>query len=278
LVFQDPLLLKRTVFENVAAGLKFRGIPGHEVEELCMLWLERLGIGHLRDRSAQQISGGEAQRASLARALVLDPELLMLDEPFNALDTPTRSRLIEDVQILLSETGITTICVTHDMNEALFLGDRVLVMLSGQIRQLGPPDQVFSAPADPEVAEFVGVETVIPGIAKATHDGLVQVETEKFTFECVGSVEPGRPVLLCLRPEDIVIWTQADLPKTSARNRLSGEIARMVPQGALIKIVCDAGFPFVALITQASADEMNLRPGQTIWASFKASVGHLILR
>ena len=278
LVFQDPLLLKRTVFENVAAGLIFRGVSTQEIEERTMHWLDRFGISHLRDRSGQQISGGEAQRTSLARAFVLDPEVLLLDEPFNALDTPTRSRLIEDLQTLLGDTGITTIFVTHDMNEALILGDRVMVMLNGQLRQIGRPDQVFSAPADPEVAQFVGVETVIPGVAKVGQEGLVQVETEKFIFECVGSVAPGREVLLCLRPEDIVVWKQAEMPKTSARNRLSGTIIRMVPQGVLVKVVCDAGFPFVALITQASADEMNLKPGQMIWASFKATVGHLIVR
>ncbi len=278
LVFQDPLLLKRTVFENVAAGLKFRGVSTQETEERTKYWLERFGISHLRDRSGQQISGGEAQRTSLARAFVLDPEVLLLDEPFSALDSPTRSRLIEDLQALLEDTGITTIFVTHDMNEALILGDRVLVMLNGQLRQIGRPDQVFSAPADPEVAQFVGVETVIPGIAQAGQEGLVRVETGKFTFDCVGTVAPGREVLLCLRPEDVVIWRQAEMPKTSARNRLSGTIVRMVPQGPLLKVVCDAGFPIVALITQASADEMNLKPGQTIWASFKATVGHLIVR
>ena len=278
LVIQDPLLLRRTVFENVAAGLKFRGTPPQEIQARAKYWLDRFGIGHLRDRSGQQISGGEAQRASLARAFVLDPELLLLDEPFSALDTPTRTRLIEDLQILLEETGLTTIFVTHDLNEALILGSRVLVMLDGRIRQLGPPDQVFSAPADPEVAAFVGVETVIPGVTQSIQDGLVRVAADPFTFECVGAVSPGREVLLCLRPEDIVIWKQGGMPKTSARNRLFGNIVRMVPQGTLVKVVCDAGFPFVALITQASADEMQLKVGEQVWGSFKASVSHLIVR
>ena len=139
-------------------------------------WLERLGIAHLRSRSARRLSGGEAQRVSLARAFAIQPDLLMLDEPFSALDAPTRMRLMEDFQSLLAETGLTTVFITHDRDEAIFLGDRVAVLLEGGLRQVGTPQEVFTAPLDPQVAAFVGVETILPGEVIASQDGHLVVD------------------------------------------------------------------------------------------------------
>ncbi|MCJ7557808.1 MAG: ABC transporter ATP-binding protein, partial [Gammaproteobacteria bacterium] len=112
--------------------------------------------------------------------------MLLLDEPFSALDAPTRARLLEDFQALLVETGITTLFVTHDLDEALFLGDRVAVLLEGRLRQSGPPQEVFSAPADRDVAAFVGVETVLTGQVVAARNGGVSVDASGALFEAVG--------------------------------------------------------------------------------------------
>lgn len=278
LVLQEPLLLDTTVFENVATGLRFRHLPRIEVEERVDLWLERLGISHLRDNSAKRISGGEAQRVSLARALVLNPEVLMLDEPFSALDAPTRMRLSEDFQAIINETQITTIFVTHDLNEALLLGDRVVVFLEGRLQQIDTPQVVFSAPANPDVAAFVGVETVIPGKVLSNEAGLVQVGVKTFQLEAVGDVKTGRSVFLCIRPENITLWGRQDMPTSSARNSLLGRITRLTPQGPLVRVTLDCGFPLVALVTKASVDGMGLEPGQEVLASFKASAAHLIAR
>jgi tungstate transport system ATP-binding protein len=155
LVMQDPLLFDTSVFENVASGLKFRGIAKDEIRRKVPLWLERLGVGHLSKRRAGQLSGGEAQRISLARALVLEPQLLLLDEPFSALDPPTRSHLLEDLGILLSETATTTIFVTHDLPEAEQLAGRMAVIVGNRLRQVGRPEEVFVTPADEEVAQFL---------------------------------------------------------------------------------------------------------------------------
>ena len=155
LVMQDPLLFDTSVFENVASGLKFRGIAKDEIRRKVPLWLERLGVGHLSKRRAGQLSGGEAQRISLARALVLEPQLLLLDEPFSALDPPTRSHLLEDLGILLSETATTTIFVTHDLPEAEQLAGRMAVIVGNRLRQVGRPEEVFATPADEEVAQFL---------------------------------------------------------------------------------------------------------------------------
>ena len=156
LVLQEPLLLDLTVFGNVALGLRYRGTPSSQVNEKAGRWLQRLGIDGLRDRSGSQLSGGEAQRVSLARAFVLNPDLPLLDEPFSALDSPTRLRLLDDLKAILAETGTTTVLITHDLKEAARLATRVAVMLDGQIAQIGTPQEVFAHPATSAVADFLG--------------------------------------------------------------------------------------------------------------------------
>ncbi|SFQ95519.1 energy-coupling factor ABC transporter ATP-binding protein [Desulfoscipio geothermicus] len=131
-VFQEPLLLNTTVFDNVAQGLKFRGVSGSEAERRVDYWLDRLGIAELRHRRPLHLSGGEAQRVSLARAFVLEPEIIFLDEPFSALDFPTRIDLLEELGALLANTGATAVFVTHDFNEIPHLTDNVAVIDRGQ--------------------------------------------------------------------------------------------------------------------------------------------------
>jgi tungstate transport system ATP-binding protein len=159
LVMQDPLLFDTSVSDNVASGLKFRGIAKDEIRRKVPMWLERLGVGHLARRRASQLSGGEAQRVSLARALVLEPKLLLLDEPFSALDPPTRGRLLDDLRVLLRETATTAVFVTHDLPEAAQLASRMAVIISNRLRQVGNPNLVFADPADREVADFVNHRT-----------------------------------------------------------------------------------------------------------------------
>jgi ABC-type proline/glycine betaine transport system ATPase subunit len=154
-VFQAPLLMDMTVEQNVALGLKFRGAPKEEVRERVGKWMKQLGVESLSKRRAGQLSGGEAQRVSLARAFVLDPELLLLDEPFSALDPPTRAKLIEDLSSLLIEDHRTAVFVTHNLNEAAKLSHRIAVIVGGMLRQVGPVRQIKAKPADEAVAAFL---------------------------------------------------------------------------------------------------------------------------
>jgi len=177
LVLPAPLLLSTTVFGNVAAGLRFRGVAADEIRERVDRWLERLAIDHLRDRPASQLSSGEAQRTSIARALVLDPQLLLLDEPFVSLDSVTRGQLLDDFERLQLGAPATRVLVTHHLHEALRLGDRLAVLLDGKIRQCDTPARVIAAPVDAEVAALVNAETRVRGHIVASDGGLVVVET-----------------------------------------------------------------------------------------------------
>lgn len=278
-VFQQPLLLDASVIENVMLGLRLRGVRADEARERARRWMERFGIAHLAERRAPTLSGGEAQRASLARALVVDPTVVFLDEPFSALDAPTRQRLLEDFQELLRETRVTTVLVTHDRNEAVALADRVAVLIDGRIRQIGLPREVFSSPADEAVASFAGVENILPGVVSEQDDGVAHVEVDSHVLQAVSAVPAGRDVAVCLRPEDItVVKPGTSEGATSARNRMRARVVRVFPVGSMVRVTLDCGFPLVALFTRSSQEEMGLAPGQEVVATFKASAVHLIER
>ena len=278
LVLQAPLLLRGTVLENVITGMRFRGIAKKEAEKSAKMWLKRFAINHLEDRSVRQLSGGEAQRTSLARAFTLEPEVLFLDEPFNALDTPTRTRILEDFQAIVARTGMTTVFVTHDMDEALFLGDRVAILLDGKLRQIGPADAVFAAPADEGVAAFLGADTTLIGRVKSNANGHVIVTVNDQHIEAVADVAVGREVIIFLKPEDVTLWANEELPPSSARNRHVGKITRVTQRGPLVHLTVDCGFPVGALITRPSFTEMDLDMGRKVAVTYKASAVHLIPR
>jgi tungstate transport system ATP-binding protein len=154
-VFQSPLLMDMTVQQNIALGLKFRGVPKQEIRERVGKWMNQLGVESLSKRRAGQLSGGEAQRVSLARAFVLEPELLLLDEPFAALDPPTHAKLLDDLAALLRENHRTAVFVTHNLNEAAKVSHRIAVIVAGMLRQVGTAKQIKSKPADETVAAFL---------------------------------------------------------------------------------------------------------------------------
>ncbi|HZP35513.1 MAG TPA: ABC transporter ATP-binding protein [Methylomirabilota bacterium] len=276
-VFQAPLLADTTVRANVALGLRFRGLGGERGAARVGEWLDQLGIAHLADRQARSLSGGEAQRTALARALVLDPELLLLDEPFSALDQPTREGVIEDLGRILRRRRTTAVLVTHDRGEAQALGDRVGVMLGGRLLQVDQVDQVFRAPISDEVARFVGVETVLACRVRAVSDGVAVLEAGGRTIEVAQPAEVGEWVRLCVRPEDVTLSPRAvGGAPSSARNRLDGAVVRVTPVGPHVRVTIDCGFPLVALVTQRSAREMSLAPGTPVTAHVKATAPHLL--
>ncbi|MFC2063829.1 ATP-binding cassette domain-containing protein [Chloroflexota bacterium] len=158
LVLQEPMLIDTSVANNAAMGLRFRRVSREETVRRTDKWLDRFGISHLRDRSACNLSGGEAQRVSLVRAFVLEPELLLLDEPFSALDSPTRISLLDDLHTILAETGTTTLFISHDLNEANALANRMAIFLKGKLRQQGTPEEIYTNPIDDDVQSFLGLD------------------------------------------------------------------------------------------------------------------------
>lgn len=276
-VFQRALLLDRSVRDNAALGLELRGVARAERQRRADDALSRLGIAHLAARSARALSGGEAQRVSLARALAVEPEILFLDEPFSALDAPTRETLIADLARALRGRGVTTVMVTHDREEALSLADRIAVVIAGRVRQVGPADEVFGMPADPELAAFVGVENVLPAKVERSTDEITVLRIGDHVVEATALPPAGDDFpLLCVRPDDVVIAHAASA--SSARNTFRARIVRVEPIGRHVRVVLDCGFPLVAHVTRQSARDLALEVGREVVASFKATVPHLLPR
>ncbi|TYP49777.1 ABC transporter ATP-binding protein [Thermosediminibacter litoriperuensis] len=164
-VFQEPLLLDATVIENVAVGLRIRGMPAQAARKKAEYWLEKFKVGELRDRWARALSGGEAKRVSLARAFALEPEVLFLDEPFANLDAPLRESLLADFSEVLRTTGVTTFFVSHDLREVALLAGRVMALIEGRPVQEGTPKELIDNPANEDLARFVGVwKKIMPGL------------------------------------------------------------------------------------------------------------------
>jgi tungstate transport system ATP-binding protein len=276
MVFQEPLLFNTTVFKNVASGLTIRGMEKEEIRRIVKESLERFGISHLGERSARTLSGGEAQRTSLARAFAIRPEILFLDEPFAALDPPTREALIEDLQAVLQDTHTTTIFATHDRTEALRLSDRIGVMNDGRILQIGAPEDVMNHPTNEFIANFVGVETILRGKVIRKDEGSFVTLVSDHEIEAVGDVRLGESVVLCIRPENVTLSIAGRSETTSARNVFHGRITKITPLGFFQRIQLDCGFPLVAYVTRHSLDDLSLGEGKDVNASFKATAIHVV--
>ena len=276
MVFQEPLLFDTTVIGNVLSGLKIRGIGSSEARRIVQAQLERFGIAHLRDRSARTLSGGEAQRTSLARAFAISPEILFLDEPFAALDPPTRESIVSDLEKVLAETKTTTIMATHDRTEALRLSDRIAIMEGGRIAQIDRPGVVMNQPVDEFVASFVGTETILEGAVQGTSETALMVAVNGSEIEVVGRGRVGERVVLCIRPENVTLAIPDGTIKSSARNTFRGRVGRIVPLGLFHKVEIACGFPLVAYVTTHALEDLSLKEGSDIVASVKATAIHVI--
>jgi molybdate transport system ATP-binding protein len=276
-LFQDHALFPHlSVAGNVAYGL--HRLPRQQRPPRAAEALAAADAAHLHDRPTGGLSGGEAQRVALARALAPQPRLLLLDEPLSALDTPTRTRLRTDLRRLLLASGVPTIVVTHDRTEALALGDHIAVIIAGQLHQSGTIDDVFNRPTTPETAAAVGVETVITGRLTAHHDGLTHIDVAGHTLRAAHAPDLaiGDQVLACIRAEDIALQLPESSATSSPRNHLPAAITAIHPDGPLLRVQLDAGFPLTAYITRPTREQLDLHPGSHITAAVKAPAIHLI--
>jgi tungstate transport system ATP-binding protein len=276
-VLQEPLLLNASVRDNVALGLRLHGVARREREQRIARWLERTGIGHLARRPARALSGGEQRRVSLARALALEPLVLFMDEPFAALDAPTRGALLAELPGWLRAAGCAVLLVTHDRDEALHLADSAAIVFEGRIRHMGPIDEVFARPVDADVAAFLGVENILRGDVVAADGDTARVRIGSAELVAAGNAACG-PVLATIHPEQVLLIADAESLHSSARNVLRCRVTEVEPAGSQVRVRLDAGFPLVAAITRASAVDLDLSPGTSIQAAIKATAVHLIDR
>ncbi len=278
-VMQRPFMRNASTWDNVATGLKFRGIGGSEAKRRVRDWLDRLGIAHLADRNARELSGGEAQRASLARGLVLEPDLLLLDEPFAALDEPTRLALHDDLRNILQKVQTATLFVTHNRIEAQTLSDELAVLMDGNVRQAGSSYDVFYRPNSEEVATFVGMENIFSAHIIEQSGGLAAARVGRAEITLVGSWQQGDYVLLGLRPETVQIEpVKGEHTRLGSTNRLQGRITAIMPFGGQARVIINCGFPLVSIVTQQSLMAMRATPGMSVLATFQTAALHIIDR
>ncbi|NYE03730.1 tungstate transport system ATP-binding protein [Bacillus niacini] len=143
---QQSLLLEGTVYQNIAIGLKLRKVPKSVIKEKVNVWMEQFQISHLAKKNAHFLSGGEAQRVNLARAMIVEPEILFLDEPFSALDFPTKIKLMDDFKAIINSAGTTTVFVSHDLMEINYLTNHLAIIVNGEVKQYGPTQRVLGSP------------------------------------------------------------------------------------------------------------------------------------
>jgi tungstate transport system ATP-binding protein len=276
MVLQDPLLYDMTIYDNVASGLRIRGMGRREIKTRVNTYLERFNLSHMANRYARKLSGGEARRVSLARAFAVEPDMIFFDEPFANLDPPTRQTLSEDMVRIIRETGISSILVTHDQSEALRLSDRIVVMNKGQIVQTGTPAEVMNRPVNGFVANFVGMETILKGTVKQNIDQNLVIYVAANEIEAVGNVAEGQEVYCGIRPENVFIHIVDPRLTTSARNVFPARINEISSLGPFLRVCLDCGFPVVSYLTREAFASLELEQGKEVFASFKATAVHVI--
>lgn len=281
MTFQDPLLLSGTTYDNVAYGLHLRGQNGPDARERVMAALRLLRVEHLADQRARTLSGGEAQRTALARALVLSPELLLLDEPFAALDAPIRKHLLEELKQAVRARGISCVYVTHEQSEAFSIADRIAVLRRGRLLQAGTPEEVLLRPLSRAVARFMQTGNILPGVVSTLTDAISEVRVGPRLLFSRTALPEGTPVDACIRREEILVEAPGEASPAPGLNRFRGTVEAVVDLGSTLQVRIDAGFPGLplqALITRRVAHDLSLKPGGEVRATFSAASVHLIPR
>ena len=262
-VFQDYALFPHlSVLENVAFGPRSRGDGKGVSRQRALATLDRLGIIDLAARRPAAISGGQAQRGALARALATQPDVLLLDEPLAALDIETRESVRAELDIQLSAFDGCVVLVTHDPLDAMLLADRVIVLEDGQVVQDGTPAELARHPATSYTAALMGVTlvrgTLRGGVLDVDGGGVLHVADTSLT---------GR-VLAVLRPESIAVHRHQ--PEGSARNSWPGVVTSLQPSHDRVRVLVDAEPSVIATVTPGSVAELGLTKGSAVWLSLKA--------
>lgn len=270
MVFQKPLAFKASVYENVAYGLKIRGDTKNldgRVKEI----LEVIGLEGYDNRNALKLSGGETQRLALARAMITDPKLLLLDEPTANLDPISTNKMEELIAKINQKFETTIILTTHDLSQGQKLADRMIILDNGRISQTGTPEEIFRKPKDKFVADFIGIPNLMTGEAETDHNGLISIKTNFIRIFTL--TEKKGIVNFSVRPDEITV--SKEKIQTSARNTINGQVKEISDTGYNIKLLVDTGELFTVFITRESLEELNISVGTSVWLYFKASAVHV---
>jgi molybdopterin-binding protein len=271
MVYQDFMLFPHlTVEENLAFGLRSKKVARSRARHKTAEMAELLGISHLLHRYPGTLSGGEQQRTALGRALVVEPDVLLLDEPLSALDSETKGRLREELSKLHKFTRVTIVHVTHSFDEVFVLGNQMAVMSKGNIAQVGKPVEVFSKPNSSFVAKFLEIGNLFRGESVA-ENGLSTITIDNTRI--VSIVPKTGPVHASIRPENIVVSLKPF--QSSARNSFTGPIRKILDGGTIVRITVDVGIPMIAAVTRRSFADMKLTEGMRVHLTFKAADVHV---
>ncbi len=237
LVFQNYALFPhKTIFDNVAFGLKYRNVPKDEIKKKVTRALEIVRLPGVEKKVPSELSGGQQQRIALARAIVIEPDVLLLDEPLSALDANLREEMRTEIKAIQHQVGITTLFVTHDQDEALAMSDRIVVMNHGVVEQQGTPEQVYNTPASRYVASFLGQSNLIDGrvVSAAKGEAKVALDAGPEVVVAASSLKPGDKVTLVLRAQKVIAGGRAG-------NVLNGTVASTAYLGGTASYQIDVG-------------------------------------
>ncbi|MBS7606845.1 ABC transporter ATP-binding protein [Candidatus Bathyarchaeota archaeon] len=271
---QKPVLFDASVFDNVAYGLRVRGLSAHEIERRVTDALKMVGLTGLERRNALTLSGGEAQRVSLAQTLITDPQLLLLDEPTSNLDPKSTSIIEETLSYVGRERGVTIIMASHDILQVENLAKRILMLSDGRVVKIGTFSELFNKPTE-EIARYMRLENIFTGLSKTTEEGTSIIEVEGgLRIEAAFKVDGE--VTIHIPPESIIIL--GSRVSSSARNIFKGRITQIADYGSIIKlkVKVESGREFNVQITKKSFEEMSLNIGSEAYIAFKASSVRLI--
>jgi len=272
IVYQDHVLFPHlSVRDNITFGLRMNKAGPQEIASALDKVTKLLDIKHLLHRKPDTLSGGEKQKIALARAIITDPELLLVDEPLSALDPETREGVQQELRQLHRELGITTLHVTHDFEEAISLGDRIAVIGEGALKQVGTPEEIFRHPNSEFVARFALTKNIFRGQAKKNADGDIIFNVDGADFVVATGAEGS--CRASIRPEDILISTEPI--RSSARNCFPGTITRINDKGSTLYINVSLPPEISCLVTRHSFEEMGLKEAKKVFVTFKASSVHL---
>lgn len=275
MLFQEALLLNGSVFENVAWPLRFRGITSNEIITRVHKALTDFGCDHLSHRQAKQLSGGESQRVCIARALVTEPEFLLLDEPFASLDVAMRSAMMEEIRTVAEQRGITVLLVSHNFSDVLYFAERAVALFDGRILQDDRPESLMRRPADERVARLVGMDNILP--CRVEQDGNNRFITlnNRVRFAYGGPLA-AMPSVCCLPGDALSLCDEQEKFPPPERVMVEGMIERVMPGIGTCRVLVQFGDMILSARLPRDYAARKLQVGGRIRLSFDPKEAHIV--